>query len=154
MPGDVGDKLNGKEARVEIPEALRRELETSGQQLEACALVEGDRNFLVLVYRAAYGGGLPSARQPRVVRFSRSEHSIRAAPRIVLSSPQYHRDLEEQSAPPGEQAQTRGRGGRPRREMGTPGTGDRMEARYQKRYELDEFYRRFAPALVNAPVTG
>ena len=146
--------MSGKEARVELPEALRRELRASGQQLKACAVVEGDRNYLVLVYRAEYGGGVPPARPPGVVRFSRSEHSTRVAPRIVLSSPQYYRDLEEQSAPPGEQAQARWRGSRPRRETGPPGIGDRTEARYQKRYELDEFHRRFAPAPVNAPVTG
>ena len=93
MPGDGDGELSGKEARVEIPETLRRELGASGQQLEACAIVEGDRNFLVLVYRAEYGGGLPPARPPRVVRFSRSEHSIRVAPRIVLSSPPYYRTL-------------------------------------------------------------
>ena len=154
MPGDGGGELSGREARGELPEALCRELGASGQQLEACAIVEGDRNFPVLVYRAEYGGGVPPARPPRVVRFSKGEHSIGVAPRIVLSSPQYCRDLEEQSAPPGERAQARRRGSRPKRETGPPGIGDRMEARYQKRYELDEFHRRFAPALVNAPATG
>ena len=97
---------------------------------------------------------MPPARPPGIVKFSRGERSIGVAPRIVLSSPQYYRDLEEQSAPPGEQAQARRRGSRPKRETGPPGIGDRMEARYQKRYELDEFHRRFAPAPVNAPVTG
>ena len=110
MPGDGGGELSGKGVRVELPEAPRRQLGASGQQLETCAVVEGERNLLVLVYRAEYGGGVPPARPPRVVRFSRSEHSIRVTPRIVLSSPHYYRDLEEQSAPPGEQAQARRRG--------------------------------------------
>ena len=85
--------MSGREARGELPEALCRELGASGQQLEACAIVEGGRNFLVLVYRAEYGGRVPPATPPGVVRFSRSEHSIRVAPRIVLSSPPYYRTL-------------------------------------------------------------
>ncbi len=34
---------------------------------------------------------------PRVVRFSKSEHSIRTVSSIVLSSPSYYRKLEEKS---------------------------------------------------------
>ena len=94
------------------------------------------------------------ARPPGVVRFSWSEHSIRVAPCIGLSSPQYYRDPEEQSAPPGERAQPDGKGAAPSAKRVLPALGIGLESRYQKRCELDEFHRRFASALVNAPVTG
>ena len=140
--------------QVEFPEAVRRKLEAAAQQLEAYAVVEGDRNFLVLVYRVDYGGRPMPESPPRVVRFSRSEHSIRVATRIVLSSPSYYRELEEKSVPPEGQSREGRRERRPERETRGAGVGDKMEARYRKRYDLGEFHRRFAPALVNFPVSG
>ena len=155
-PGLEGDSggVNETKTQVELPEAARRELEASGQQLEACAVVEGDRNFLVLIYRVDYGGEPMPESPPGVVRFSRSEHSIRVAPRILLSSPSYYRELQEKSVPPEGQAGEGRRGRHPERETRGAGIGDTMEARYQKRYDIDEFHRRFAPALVNSPVSG
>lgn len=146
--------MSETKTQFELPEAVRRELEASGQQLEACAVVEGDRNFLVLVYRVDYGGRPMPESPPRVVKFSRSEHSIGVASRIVLSSPSYYRELEEKSAPPEGQAREGRQGRRPERESRGTGIGDKMEARYQKRYDLDAIHRRFAPALVNSSLSG
>lgn len=134
----------------------RRQLEASGQRLEACAFVQGVRSFLVLVYRVEYGDE-PEPTEPRgVVRFSEREHSIQVSRSIKLSSPQFYRELEECSASPGEQEppQTRRRGRRRAHESGRPRIRDEMEARYEKKYSLEEFHSKFRPELANAPVPG
>jgi len=139
---------------VKLPEAVRRQLEASGQQLEACTVVEGDRNFLVLVFRVNYGERPLPELPPKVVKFSKSEYSILVTPHMVLSSPSYYRMLEEESAPPEGRTLGSSEGDARSRETRGVGIGDKMEARYQKRYDLGEFHRRFAPAMADVPVSG
>ncbi len=128
------------------------DLDVPGQRLEACEVVEGAWRFLLLVYRVEYGGGPLSETPPRVVRFSEGVHAILVAPRLLLSSPSYYRELEEKSAASvvKPKAQARRRGG----ETAHGRIGDRMEARFQKELDLKEFHRRFAPQLTDAPVIG
>ena len=148
--------MRGTKARTEVFEEARGKLDIPAQQLEACEDVDGARRFLVLVYRVEYGGGQLSEIPTRVVRFSECRHSLTVAPRILMSSPLYYRELEEKSAPPEEKpkVQARRRGRLPKGETAYGRIGDRMEARFQKEFELKEFHRRFVPQLTNAPVTG
>ena len=148
--------MNSGTSGTEVFEEARGKLDVPGQRLEACEFVEGARRFLLLVYRVEYGGGPLSEIPPRVVRFSEGGHSIRVAPRLLLSSPRYYRELEEKSAPTVVQpkAQARRRGVPPKCETAHGRIGDRMEARFQKELELKEFHRRFVPQLTNAPVAG
>jgi len=140
--------------QIHVPEATRRELEASGQQLEACEVVEGDWNFLVRVFRVNYGDQPLPENPPRVVRFSKSEHSFRTAPSMLLSSPSYYRKLEEKSAPPEQEARERGRERPIEDETRVASVGDRMEARYKKGYGIDEFHHEFVPSLAAAQVSG
>ena len=142
------------ETQTELSEEERRQLEASGQYLEGSAVVDGVRRFLVLVHRVDYGGGSLPAGQPGVIRFSERKHSLQVSPRIKLSSPQYYRELEENSAARREETPLQGQGRKPGCESDLPGIGDEMEARYQKEYSLEEYHRRFIPELANAPVTG
>ena len=146
--------MSAANRQLHIPEATRREVEASGQQLEACELVEGEWNFLVRVFRVNYGDQPLPEIPPRVVRFSKSEHSIRTAPSIVLSSPSYYRKLEEKSAPPEQEARERRRKRSLEGETRGIGIGDRMQARYKRQYDIDEFHRKFVPSLADAQVSG
>lgn len=146
--------MSAANKQILVPEATRRELEASGQRLEACELVEGDWNFLVRVFRVNYGDQPLPENAPRVVRFSRSDHSILTAPNIALSSPSYYRKLEEKSAPSEQEVRERRRRRPLEGDTRETGVGDRMEARYQKQLDLDEFHRRFVPALADAPASG
>ena len=148
--------MNSVTSETEAFKVAGGDLDVPGQRLEACEVVEGAWRFLLLVYRVEYGGGPLSETPPRVVRFSDGVHSILVAPRLLLSSPRYYRELEEKSAASVVQpkAQARRRGVSPKGETAHGRIGDRMEARFQKELDLKEFHRRFAPQLTDAPVIG
>ena len=126
--------MNSVISGTEAFKVARGDLDVPGQRLEACEVVEGAWRFLLLVYRVEYGGGPLSETPPRIVRFSEGVHSILVAPRLLLSSPRYYRELEEKSAASVVQpkAQARRRGVSPKGEMAHGRIGDRMEARFQR----------------------
>ena len=79
--------MSATNTETHLPAATSRELEASGQHLEACTVVEGDGNVLVRVFRVNYGiRPLPESPM-RVVRSFKWEHFIRTAPRIVFQPP-------------------------------------------------------------------